>query len=219
MITHKIRTLLFCTVVCCPVFTLAQDPVSPPPPQQPQPNLPRPMPGTTSTQDSNTGGDTVQSMRDKTFVRNAAEGGLAEVQLGKLAAEKGASEEVKAFGQKMVDDHTKLNEKMASVADSLGVMLPKHLNKEDQAEYDKLIALSGDAFDKEYIAFMVKDHHADLREFRIEANSTNDPDLKQAVTDGAQVIHDHMVMIDKIARSRGIATPGGHGKPAPSPAS
>jgi putative membrane protein len=177
------------------------------------------MPGTTSVQDSNTGGDTIQNMRDKTFVRKASEGGLAEVQLGKLASEKGASDEVKSFGQKMVDDHTKLNEKMAPVADSMGVMAPKHLNKEDQSEYDKLSALSGDAFDKEYIAFMVKDHHADLREFRIEANNTTDASLKQVVTEGAQVIHDHMVMIDKIARSKGIATPGGRGGSTPSPAS
>jgi len=158
-------------------------------------------------------------MRDKTFVRKASEGGLAEVQLGKLAAEKGASDEVKSFGQKMVDDHSKLNEKMGPVADSMGVMVPKHLNKEDQAEYDKLSALSGDAFDKEYITFMVKDHHADLREFRIEANNTTDANLKDVVTEGAQVIHDHMVMIDKIARSRGIATPGGRGSATPPPAS
>jgi putative membrane protein len=216
MITRHIQFLILCSIACSPAFALAQDPMAPPA-SQTQPNQPRQqMPGTTtSMQDSNTGGDTIQSMRDKTFVRKAASGGLAEVQFGQLAAQKGASDEVKSFGQKMVDDHTKLNEKMAQVADSLGVMLPKHLNKEDQAEYDKLNSLSGDAFDKEYITAMVKDHHADLREFRIEANSTSDPNLKQVITDGAQVIHDHMVMIDKIARSKGIATPGGQGKPAP----
>lgn len=219
MMTRQIRTFVLCTIACSPVLILAQDPMATPA-SQTQANQPgQALPGTTSMQDSNTGGDTVQNMRDKTFVRKAAEGGLAEVQLGKLAAEKGASDEVKSFGQKMVDDHTKLNEKMGPVADSMGVMTPKHLNKEDQAEYDKLSALSGDAFDKEYIAFMVKDHHADLREFRIEANNTTDANLKQVVTEGAQVIHDHMVMIDKIARSRGIATPGGRGGSMPPPAS
>lgn len=207
MITRNIQIFILCAAVWPSAGLLAQDSMASPI----SPNEPRQMPGST-TQDSNTGGDTVQNMRDKTFLRKAAEGGLAEVQFGQLAAQKGASDDVRNFGQKMVEDHTKLNEKMAPIADSMGVMVPKHLNKEDQAEYDKLSSLSGDAFDKEYITAMVKDHHADLREFRTEANSTTDPTLKQAVTDGANVIHDHMVMIDKIARSKGIATPGDRSK-------
>lgn len=211
MIPRHIQVLVFCAVVSPPISLFAQDPAALQASQaQPGQTIPSP-----ATQDSNTGGDTIQTMRDKTFLRKATEGGLAEVQLGKLAAEKGASDDVKGFGQKMVDDHTKLNEKIAPIADSMGVMLPTHLNKEDQAEYNKLSALSGDEFDKEYIALMVKDHHEDLRDFRVEANSTTDPTLRQAVTDGAEVIHDHMVMIDKIAHSKGVATPGSHGKPAP----
>ncbi len=112
-------------------------------------------------------------MQDKMFLRKAAEGGIAEVKLGQLAAQKASSEDVKAFGQKMVDDHTKLNLEIAQVADSMGVMLPKSMNKEDQAEYDKLNALSGNDFDIEYLTFMVKDHHQDLHEFRIEAASSH----------------------------------------------
>lgn len=205
---RRLGSLLFFTAAFSPIVLLAQDPLAPQSTQIPNPG----------SQDSNTGGTSVPGMRDTTFLRKASEGGFAEVQFGKLATQKGASDDVKSFGQKMVDDHTKLNEKMGAIADSMGVMAPKHLNKEDQAEYDKLNSLSGDDFDKEYIAAMVKDHHADLREFRIEANSTTDPTLKQAVTEGAQVIREHMVMIDKIARSKGIATPAGHGHPAPPPA-
>jgi len=209
MISHHIRVFVLAAAAFSPAFLVGQEPTAP---------LPSPaQPGPPSTQDSNTSGDTIQSMRDKGFLRKATEGSLAEVQFGRLAVEKGASNDVKSLGQMMIDDHTKLNEKMAPIADSIGVMLPKRLSKEDQAEYDKISALTGDEFDKEYIATMVKDHHADLREFRIEANSTNDPLLKQAVTDGAQIIHDHMVMIDKMARSKGIAIPGGHSRPAPPP--
>ena len=86
-------------------------------------------------------------MQDKMFLQKASEGGMAEVQLGQLAAQKGNSAEVKQFGQKMVEDHTRLNEQMKPIADTLGVNAPKHLNKVDQAEYDKLSSLSGDAFD------------------------------------------------------------------------
>ena len=120
-------------------------------------------------------GDVGQIMQDKMFLRKAAEGGIAEVKLGQLAAQKGSSDDVKAFGQKMVDDHTKMNLEMAQVADSMGVMLPKSMNKEDQAEYDKLNALSGNDFDMEYLSVMVKDHHKDLHEFRMEAASPTDP--------------------------------------------
>src|ERR1700727_776792 len=96
---------------------------------------------TPSAQDSGpNAGDVGQIMQDKMFLRKAAEGGIAEVKLGQLAAQKGSSDEVKTFGQKMVDDHTKLNLEMAHVADSMGVMLPKSMNKEDQAEYDNITA-------------------------------------------------------------------------------
>jgi putative membrane protein len=65
---------------------------------------------------------------------------------------------VKDLAQKMVDDHTALNKDMASVADSLGVMLPKKMPKDDQAEYDKLNGLSGKDFDTEYLTYIVKAH-------------------------------------------------------------
>jgi putative membrane protein len=158
--------------------------------------------------------DTAQQMKDKMFVRNAAQGGLAEVALGKLAAGKGASEDVKAFGQKMVEDHGKLNEEMGQLADSIGARIPKKVSKEQQAQYDKLNSLSGEEFDKEYIACMMRDHHQDLREFRMEASSTNDPDVQEAVDKAAQVIREHMVTIDKMARERGIPMPGHHRPPA-----
>jgi putative membrane protein len=142
------------------------------------------------------------------FLQKAAEGGTAEVQLGKLATEKASADDVKAFGQKMVDDHTELNNQMAPIAESKGVALPRKMGKADQAEYDKLSALSGEAFDKEYVAYMVKDHHEDLREFRTAAMNTNDPDMKMALDKAAKVIREHMVMADKLAREKGLATPG-----------
>jgi putative membrane protein len=159
-------------------------------------------------------------MQDKMFLRKAAEGGIAEVKLGQLAAQKASSDDVKAFAQKMVDDHTKLNDEMAQVADSMGVMLPKSMNKEDQAEYDKLNTLSGNDFDLEYLSFMVKDHHKDLHEFRIEAASHADPTLRDEVVKASAVIHEHTVMVDKLARAKGLPVPAhGGNKPTPAPAS
>jgi putative membrane protein len=216
---HPIRIILLGTAtVLSPVALFAQSDPMAPPASSTTPNLPgQAHPSTTSIQES-TGmsSDASEVMKDKMFLRKAAAGGMAEVQLGQLATQKAGAQDVKDFGQKMVTDHTALNNEMGPIADSMGVTLPKKLNKEDQAEYDKLNALSGDDFDKEYVAFMVKDHHQDLREFRTEAASTSDPTLKAAVDKGSKVIYEHMTMIDKMAREKGIATPGHNGgRPAP----
>jgi putative membrane protein len=173
-----------------------------------------------SSQDSvGNNGETPQTMKDKMFLRQAAEGNLAEVQLGQLATQKATNDDVKAFGQKMVDDHTALNKDLEPLADSIGVMLPKHMNKADQAEYDKLKGLSGDEFDTEYLTLMVKEHHKDLREFRLETADTQDSTLRETVMKGQRVIHGHMVAVDELAKSRGIAIPAHRGgrNPAPPP--
>lgn len=220
MKSHTVCVILLgAAMVVSPAALLAQaDPMGPLPSQAQQPNRPgqssTPLP---SMQDS-TGrpNDTAQEMKDKMFLRKAAEGGLGEVQLGKLAAVKANSQDVKDYGQKMVDDHTKLNNDMAPIAGSMGVMLPKKMAKDDQLEYDKLNGMSGDDFDKEYLVYMVKDHHEALREFRVEAVSTSDPELKAAVDNGASVIHLHLVTVAKLARAKGLTIPDhGSAKPAP----
>jgi putative membrane protein len=211
------RTLVLSATILSPSILRAQsDPMSPPA-SQTQPNRSQQAPAAaTSMQDSATNsGDVGQTMKDKIFLRKAAQGGMAEVKLGQLAAQKGSSDDVTAFGQKMVDDHTKLNSEMAPIADSMGVRLPTNLNKEDQAEYDKLDGLSGNDFDMEYLSFMVKDHHKDLHEFRQEAASTTDPTLQTAVNNATKVIHEHSMMVDKLAREKGVPVPQhGAGKSA-----
>ena len=223
--THRSTVLLGAFVASSPVLLVAQfDPVATPASQtQSQAQINRPgqqAPSTPSPSMQDSGpnnGDLGQVMEDKMFLRHAAEGGIAEVKLGQLAAQKAGGDDVKALGQKMVDDHTKLNAEIAQVADSMGVMLPKSMDKDDQAEYDKLNGLSGDAFDKEYLTFMVKDHHKDLHAFRLEAASrTADPALHDEVVKAQGIIHEHAVMVDKLARAKGVPVPPhGANKPAP----
>jgi putative membrane protein len=220
----KARHIFFAligTTIISPVFIFGQDPTYPsqtPQPTQTTPSQQRPGVGTPMQDSAPNAGDVGQNMKDKMFLRKAAAGGLAEIQLGQLATQKAGSDDVKAFGQKMVDDHTKLNSDMASVADAMGVRLPKSMDKEDQAEYDKLSGLSGNDFDMEYLSCMVKDHHKDLREFRNEAAGATDPALRDAVEKGENVIHDHMVMVDKLAREKGVPMPARKSnRPAPPP--
>jgi putative membrane protein len=145
-----------------------------------------------------------QGMRDKLFIHKAAEGGMAEIQLSQLAVQKSSSDEVKQFAQKMVDDHTMLNDSMKPIADQMGVKPPTKLAKKDQAELDKLNGLSGDDFDKEYLAYMVKDHHSDVRDFKQEDAMAGNSDLKAAVDKGLPVIQQHTMMVDKLAKSKGV---------------
>jgi putative membrane protein len=212
MTYSSIRSILLGTATAlCPITLLAQNPMGPPTSgsQPDQSQQTRPM------QDSSAGmgnSDSSQSMKDKMFVRKVAEGGMAEVQFGQLAAEKGSSQDVKDLGQKMVTDHTALNSDMAPIAQSMGVAVPKKLNKQHQADYDKLNGLSGEEFDKAYITAMVKDHHKDLREFQDEATSTTDPALKAAAEKGVKMISEHTMVVDKIAKDKGISMPGRTGK-------
>ena len=216
---HRILPAVLSIAILTPALLLAQEPAYPTQQTQTTPSSPAQQRPGDSIQDSAPTGNTGQMMKDKIFLRKAAAGGLAEVKLGQLAVQKAGSDDVKAFGQKMVDDHSKLNSELAPIADSMGVRLPKSMDKQDQSEYDKLSGLSGSDFDMEYLSFMVKDHHKDLREFRNEAASTNDSTLREAVEKGMQVIHEHMVMVDRLAREKGVPMPArSPAQPAPAPA-
>ena len=110
------------------------------------------------------------SASDKKFMVSAAQGGMAEVELGRLAVKQGKSDAVKQFGRHMIDDHSKANEALMQLASQKHVTLPKTLNAKDKALKSHLAKLSGAAFDKEFAADMVKDHHQDIAEFQKEAD-------------------------------------------------
>lgn len=115
---------------------------------------------------------------DQKFVREAAQGGLAEVQLGQLAKDKAQSDEVKQFAQKMVDDHAKANEVLKSVAARENLTLPAEPNAEQKAVYDRLSKLSGAQFEREYMAQMVKDHDKTVDLFTREVEQGKNVELR-----------------------------------------
>ena len=109
------------------------------------------------------------TMSDNSFVRQAAQANYAEVQLGKLAEEKGTNQLVKDFGQRMVTDHSKANDELKPIAAKDDVALPNKMDLKDQALYNRLSKLSGGQFDRAYIHAMVRDHQSDIAEFRGES--------------------------------------------------
>jgi putative membrane protein len=154
------------------------------------------------------GGQPGASITDRVFVKNAMEGGLAEVQLGQLTLQKSNNDQVKQFAQRMIDDHTKLNEDMKPVAHQLGVDVPDQVSKKDRNVMNKLQGLSGAAYDQAYIKDMVKDHKGDLSEFQAEASSGLDQTVKDAAAQGSKVIAQHLQMAQQLAKDQNVTAPG-----------
>jgi putative membrane protein len=176
-----------------------------------------PQPADTSMRETlGAPGQMGQQMQDKAFVRTATEDGIADVKLGQLAIQKGGPD-VKAFAEKIVPDHEAINKELATVADSLGVLLPKKMNKDDQAEYDKLNGLSGKDFDTEYIPFILKAHWKKLHDFYMEASVAVDPTLATTVANAMRTMHGHLGLIAEIAKQDGIPLPPRPPRPGGTP--
>ena len=142
--------------------------------------------------------------RDTTSVaRDAATGGMSEVQLGKLAADKATDPAVKAFGQKMVDDHTKINEDLKTIAAQAGVQLPDSVSSKQKKRFDKLSALSGTAFDHAYIDDMVEDHKDDISAFEKAARFNGDSPFKKFAADELPTLREHLKMAEEAQASLG----------------
>ena len=139
------------------------------------------------------------SAADKAFVMDAATGGMAEVELGKMAAEKAASADVKQFGQRMADDHGKANGELQALAGQKGVTLPTEPTAAQKATSARLAKLSGAAFDRAYMQDMVKDHAKDVAAFKHASTSAADADLKAWAGKTLPTLEDHQTQAKSVA--------------------
>ena len=134
---------------------------------------------------------------DATFIPKAANGGMTEVQLGQMAEEKGASQEVKDFGKQMVKDHSKANDELKEVAGKMNVTVPAKVDAKHQAMIAKMSAMSGAAFDTAYVNGMVKAHKEDIALFEEADKTVKNDDLKKFIEKTIPVMKDHLSMIEK----------------------
>jgi putative membrane protein len=146
---------------------------------------------------------TMKQSSDQKFVKEAAQGGLAEVELGKLAQDKGSSEQVKSFGKRMVDDHGKANDELQTLAKNKNITLPNDLDAKDKALKDRLSKLSGAQFDRAYMSAMLRDHRKDISEFRTESNSGHDPDVKAFAAKTLPTLEDHLKLAQQTEKAVG----------------
>jgi putative membrane protein len=208
-----------------PAVAMAQKPTtvppqSPPsldPPAQPLPQPrtgagmqpPSPNPPSTDAPRLGRGGEqgtTNEKSADADFAMAAANGGLLEVELGKLAAERASKAEVKTFGQRMVDDHGKANDELAGIMRSKTLTPPATLKGKERETYERLAKLKDAAFDRAYIADMVKDHQKDVKEFEKEATAGKDPDLKAFADRTLPTLQDHLKMAQQTQTKLGGST-------------
>ena len=126
------------------------------------------------------------SDKDKLFMKEAAKGGMMEVDMGKMAQQKGKSADVKKFGSTMVADHTKANNELMGIAKKKGVDLSK--------EKGKMMKLNDATFDKEYVNAMVKDHEEDLAAFQGEAKNGSAADVNAFASKTSAMIKKHLAL-------------------------
>jgi putative membrane protein len=127
---------------------------------------------------------------EKRFVKDALVGGLTEVELGKLAVQKASSDAVRQFAQKMIDDHSKANDELRTIAAKENITVPDSLDSKRQSKVDKLAKLSGADFDRAYIKDALKDQ--DVQSFQQEAKSGSDPDVKSFASKTLPTLEDHL---------------------------
>jgi len=140
------------------------------------------------------------TMTDTEFAKKAAEANMAEVKLGQLAEQKGTTDTVKDFGKRMVTDHNRAEENLKSAASKDKITLPSVLDSKDQAVYERLSRLSGEAFDRAYARDMVRDHRIDVAEFRHEANDGKSVTIKGFASQTLPTLEDHLKLAREMNR-------------------
>ena len=136
---------------------------------------------------------------DKKFAMNAARGGIAEVEAGKLAADKASSDTLKAYGQQMVDEHTAANDKLKTIAEGKGLTLPTAPAAKDAAAIAKMSKISGAAFDSAYKKFAVASHIEANTVFSTEVKAGKDADLKGFAKETLPTVKMHLAHAKEFA--------------------
>ncbi|BAU47495.1 membrane protein [Sulfurifustis variabilis] len=126
------------------------------------------------------------------FLKEAAQGGLAEVELAEVAQERAARKEVKDLAKKIEDHHKKANDQLKSLAENKDVELPDEPAKQHKQTKEQLEKLKGAQFDQAYLQTMVQEHQKDIRKFEQQAKSAKDPEVKQFASQTLPTLKEHL---------------------------
>ena len=140
------------------------------------------------------------SEKDRAFIRDAAEGGLAEVKMGELGQQKATSQDVKNLAKTLQDDHQKANDELTSIAKSKGIELPSGMGAHESA-INSLENKQGQEFDRSFVKDTIRDHNQDISKFERAANDLDDPDLKAFAQKTVPVLRNHLSMAEQASKS------------------
>lgn len=138
---------------------------------------------------------------DSKFMVEAADGGMAEVQMGEIASREGVDKRVREFGEMMQKDHTMANDELKKLAKDKNVTLPASISEDNMQNKHKLMQKTGKDFDKTYINMMVDDHEKDVKEFKDAANKCNDADVKAWAEKTLPVLQKHLDSVKAIKKA------------------
>jgi putative membrane protein len=136
------------------------------------------------------------------FIMKAADAGMTEVELGKVAEKNGQKADVKSFGGHMVKDHSAANDNLKSVAAKMNATLPDKVSAKHQATIDKMSKMSGAEFDTAYVNAMVEDHEKVAAEFEKARGEVKNEDLKKFIDDTLPVVKEHLKMAKEMQAAK-----------------
>jgi putative membrane protein len=138
------------------------------------------------------------SSKDKTFVMQAGQLGMMEVELGRLAVKRGSSAGVKQYGQEMVEEHTRANQELMQLAMQKKVELPAEMSTQNTALIDRLSGLSGKSFDTAYKQAMIDSHNQAIALFQAQSQQGQDPQLKAWAAQKLPNLQAHLKMVTEM---------------------
>ena len=149
---------------------------------------------------------------DKFFMAMASQVNASEIAAGRLATQRASSPQVKQYGQRMIDDHTKAQQELTQLAKQKGVTLPNRPDEMHVMMAAHLAELQGAQFDREYISGMTGDHAKVVSMFQDKAKLAMDPDVRAWAERMVPVLEEHLRTAREIGRSLGGASTVGVGK-------
>jgi putative membrane protein len=135
---------------------------------------------------------------DQAFIKLAASSGQAEIQLGKPAAERADSSDVRDFAQRLEKDHTQADLELLKILNAQRINVSREM-KPYQATAAELTMLRGIEFDRAYLRHMVKDHDEAVAQFAAEANKGRNPELKAYAAEVLPILQEHLQLARDLA--------------------
>ena len=131
---------------------------------------------------------------------------MMEIRLGQTAQTKAMNSAVKQFGQRMVNDHTNLQNQVASLVTANKVSVSQAMNSKNQDEFNRVNKISGQAFDSAYMNLMVQAHRQDIANFQTQSQSAKSTQVRTLATNSLPVLQQHLSLATQVASQVGITT-------------